>query len=344
MVWLMNRARRSPGIEGIWLAHLRQSNVQDALDYFVVLRDVLMDEFSARSVGFPAAFDVRLYNAANDHSAYLVSIDGQNHTGQFDRILDQGFQFSSASGSVYSYSKDPIHCHAAFNVDWGGDDGTGMQTGRGHREGLMGAYSSVGIACLPENNPSTNVGPFVTTINYCNALTSYPDHFNLFIAGTVWNDQNSNDLYDLGEGIGSVSVMPDKGTYYAVTGGAGGYAIPVDPGNYVLTFSGGGLPSSIVKTVTVGTDSVLVDCPLRSEPLEMQVALTVDTDWVLTCTLSGQRKGCAYRLSSCTDLVSGNWIWAGVLPSGYGDTLTYSAELMDPTKVQRFMSLYGWQY
>lgn len=344
MVWLMNRARRSPAIEGIWLAHLRQSNVQTAMDYFGVRRDILMDEFSARAAAYPAAFDARLYNAAANHSAYLISIDGQNHIDQFERIDDQGFHFSSASGSVYSYSKDPIQCHAAFNVDWGGDDGTGMQTGRGHREGLMGEYSSVGIACLPDNDPSTNVGPFVTTINYCNALPGYPDHHNRFIVGTVWNDQNANDLYDPGEGIGSVTVMPDKGTYYAVTGSAGGYAIPVDSGTYGVTFSGGGMPSTIVKTVAVGTTSVLVDCPLHANPIDLPASLTVGTDWMLTYTLTGQRKGCAYRLSTCTDLVSGNWTWADVLPSGYAETLTYSVELIDPYATQRFISLQGWQY
>lgn len=344
MVWLMNRARRSPNIEGVWLAHVRQSNIQTAMDYFGVRRDILMDEFSARAAAFPAAFDARLYNAAANHSAYLISIDGQDHIGQFERIDEQGFHYSSARGSVYSYSEDPIQGHAAFNVDWGGDDGTGMQTGRGHREGLMGEYSSVGIACLPDNDPLTNVGPFVTTINYCNALTGYPDHHNRFLVGTVWNDLNANDLYDPGEGIGSVTVMPDKGTYYAVTGSAGGYAIPVESGTYAVTFSGGGIPSTIVKTVTVGTTSVLVDCPLHSNPIVLEATLEVGTDWTLTYTLAGQRKGCAYRLSTCTDLGPGNWTWAGVLPSGYGETLTYSVQLIDPYARQGFISLQGWQY
>jgi hypothetical protein len=74
----------------------------------------------------------------SNHSDYLISIDGQNHNNQFQRIADQGFHYSSGRGSVYSYSEDAIYGHAGFNVDWGGDDGTGMQEGRGHREGLMG--------------------------------------------------------------------------------------------------------------------------------------------------------------------------------------------------------------
>ena len=344
MVWLMNRARRSPSIEGIWLAHLRQSNVQVAMDSFGVMRDVLMDEFAARSSTPPGAFDARLYLAASNHSAYLISTDAQNHTNQFQRILDEGFNYTSARASVYSYSKDAIYGHAGLNVDWGGSDGSGMQTGRGHREGLMGAYSCVGVACVEEDNPSTSVGPLVTTINYCNANTSPSDHYNLFIVGTVWDDTNINALYDPGEGIGNVTVMPDQGTYYAVTGSAGGYAIPVSSGAYTLTFSGGELPSNVVKSITIGSVSLLEDVELSGELFDMTASTAISPDGMLTYVLSEQRKGCAYSLVTSTNLMLGAWNWAGVLPIGYSNPLTYNASLIDTNSTQRFMTLRGWQY
>jgi len=344
MMWLMNRARRSPAIEGIWLAHVRQSNVQSTLAYFNVLYQVLMDEFAARTNAPPGAFDSRLYIAASNHCAYLISIDGQNHSNQFTRVTDQGFHYTSARGSVYSYSLDAIYGHAGFNVDWGGDDGTGMQTGRGHREGLMGSYSCTGIACVPETNAATFVGPMVITINYCNASTSYADHYNLFIVGTVWNDLNTNSLYDSGEGIGLVTVMPDTGTYYAVTGEAGGYAIPVDSGTFEVTFSGGSLPSNFVKSVTVGSTSELVDCPLHGAPAAAEWNATLDATNTLAGILNGQQKGYPYRLSSCTNLEEGIWTWAGVLPSGYGTSLAYSVSMIDTNATQRFLSLQGWPY
>lgn len=340
----MNRARCRPCIEGIWLAHLRQWNVQYAMDCFNVQRDILMNEFAVRSNMPPAAFDVRLYNAASNHSAYLISINDQNHSNQTQRIKDQGFHYLTASVCVYSYAEDPIYAHAGFNVDWGGTNGTGMQTDRGHREALMGDLSSVGIACVPEDDTNTLVGPLVISSDYCNALTSYTNHYNRFIVGTVWDDLNTNNLYDPGEGIGSVTVMPDKGTFYAVTGNAGGYAIPVDPDTYVLTFTGAGLPSNYVKTVTVYTNSVLVDCPVHNNPIEVQTTLTQGTNHTYTYTLAQQRKGCVYRISTCTNLLSGNWTCAGVLPSGYGDTLTYNVQLIDTNAPQRFISLQGWQY
>ncbi|MCP4995053.1 MAG: hypothetical protein GY934_14920, partial [Gammaproteobacteria bacterium] len=77
--------------------------------------------------------------------------------------------------------------------------------------------------------------------------------------GTVWKDNNSNGVYDSGEGINGVTVMPDSGAYYAVTGNAGGYSIPItSAGSYTVTFSGGGL-KPIAPQVVVGSDSVLLD-------------------------------------------------------------------------------------
>ena len=344
MAWLMNRARRRPDVEGIWLAHLRQLNVQSTLNYFSVLRKILMDEFSARAPMPPAAFDVRLYAAASNHCAYLISIDGQNHDGQAARIADQGFHLTSARGSVYSYARDAVYGHAGFNVDWGGGDGTGMQAGRSHREGLMGAYACVGIACVPETNAATTVGPLVMTINYCNAATEYPDHYNRFLVGTVWNDLDANGLYDAGEGLGGVTVMPDEGLFYAVTGSAGGYAIPVNAGTYQVTFSGGALLADVVKTVAVDSASALLDCPLQAAPPEAQWTLAIDTNRTLTCALEGQRKGFAYRLSACTNLAENRWTWTGVLPSGYSNSLTYNAPMVDSNAAQRYLSLQGWSY
>lgn len=70
----------------------------------------------------------------------------------------------------------------------------------------------------------------------------------------------SDSLYDPGEGIGDVTVMPDQGTYYALTSNSGGYALPITAaGRYEVTFSGGGLSENVVATVMVGDDSVLLD-------------------------------------------------------------------------------------
>ena len=259
MMWLMNRARANPTQEGIWLATTDIPNIASARRYFSVDVVMLQSEFAGYASKPPAAFDVRLYNAAKVHSDDLIARDAQDHNDQFQRISDAGFSYLKAGGNVFSYTKDAVYGHAGFNIDWGSGPG-GMQVGRGHRMAIMsidGDFTNVGIAIVSESDAATAVGPLVTTGNYCKANTSQPDHYNRFIVGTVWNDLDNDGMYDPEEGVGNVTVMPNSGTYYAVTSDSGGYAIPiVSEGNYTLTFSGA---VDAVKRVEVGTESVLLD-------------------------------------------------------------------------------------
>jgi hypothetical protein len=260
MVWLANRARANPSQEGIWLATTDDNRIALPRRYFNVDVQILQDEFHAYSPMPPAAFDVRLYRAAKVHSDDLISRDAQDHTGQLERIKNEGFSYSSYRGIVFAYADDAVNAHAGFNIDWGGGTSDGMQAGRGHRKAIMslgGNYSNVGYASVEESNPSTGVGPFVITGNYCKAA-SKQDHFNRFIVGTVWEDLDENNMYDPGEGKGNITVMPDNGEYYAITSDSGGYAIPVTTGTYEILFSGNDL-ADMSFFVTVQDKSILLD-------------------------------------------------------------------------------------
>lgn len=262
MLWLMNRARSNPAQEGLWLADTGDVDVIGAVSYFSVDLDVLRAEFAAIDIKPPAAFDIRLYTAAKAHSDDLIVRDAQDHTGQFERVAAAEFSYTMLRGNVFSYTKSAVHGHAGFNIDWGGDDGTGMQMGRGHRLAIMsmdGDYTNVGLAMVSETDSGTEVGPLVTTGNYAHANEARPDHYNRFLVGTVWEDQNDNAMYDPGEGLEAITVTPDQGNYYAVTSDSGGYSIPVDSGDYQVTFSGIGLSETMTRSVTVGATSVLCD-------------------------------------------------------------------------------------
>ena len=265
MLWLINRARANPTAEGIWLAETDEPSIVSARAYFNVDLQLLKSEFAALPAKPPAAFDLRLYTAAQVHCQDLIARDKQDHTNQIQRISDAGFSYTTARGVVFSYAEGAIHAHGGFNIDWGDDggDGSGMQPGRGHRTAIMssdGDYANVGIAVVSESDPGTDVGPLVVTGNFCAANTQAADHYNRFIVGTVWEDRNQNETYDPGEGLGGVQVMPDRGTYFAVTGAAGGYAIPAAADtDYRLTFSGGGLAGAVQKSVAVNADSALAD-------------------------------------------------------------------------------------
>jgi hypothetical protein len=138
-----------------------------------------------------------------------------------------------------------------------------MQPGRGHRKAIMsidGDYTHVGLSVVAEADPATGVGPFVSTGNYCSADTLKPNHFDRFLVGTVWRDLNGNDQYDPGEGMGGISVRPDRGAYHAVTADSGGYAMPIlEAGTYTVSFSGSGISSETIRTVSVEGHSQLLD-------------------------------------------------------------------------------------
>lgn len=262
MMFLMNRARMDPTAEGIWLAESTDPDIANGRNFFNVDIDALKNAFAALEVKPPAAFDIRLHDASELHSLDLIARDAQDHIGQFDKVNASGFNCNGGRASVFSFSQNALNAHAALNIDWGNGPG-GMQDPPGHRLAIMGVLpggelTNVGLAMVAENDPGTQVGPLVFSGAYCQA--GAPDH-NRFIVGTVWNDLNQDGDYDEDEGLGGVTVMPDKGTFFAVTGDAGGYAIPITaPDSFMVTFSGGDLgTSSATLPATVGAASVLLD-------------------------------------------------------------------------------------
>lgn len=263
MVWLMNRARANPAQEGLWLATSDLSDVAGGRDYYEVDLAVLQAEFGQIAVKPPAAFDVRLYTAAEVHCQSMIERNSQDHDGQFAAIEDNGFSFLAARGNVFFYAYSALNAHAAFNIDWGRSDDTGMQPGRGHRLAIMamdGDYTNVGLAVVAKPNGTPYEGYYAVTGNYCQADTGSADHFNRFLVGTVWEDLNRNEMYDPGEGLADVSVVPDQGTYYAVTAAGGGYALPImAAGTYEITFSGAALGAGYTRPATFDARSVLLD-------------------------------------------------------------------------------------
>jgi hypothetical protein len=263
ILWLMNRARLNPAREALWLTTTSEPDVARAREYFKIDVGMLGREFRSYMPKPPAAFDIRLYQAAVAHSENLIQRDAQDHDGQYDRVLETGFQCGGGPGyyfrgNVFSFSENGLNTHAAWNIDWGGPDG-GMQTDRGHRMGVMavdGDLTNAGFAVLYEGVAETLVGPFVVTGNYCHAATA-ANHYNRFLVGTVWRDNDSDQMYDPGEGVGGVTVEPEDADFYAVTGRSGGYAIPITrPGRYRVVFRGS---VNAMREVAIKDQSVLLD-------------------------------------------------------------------------------------
>jgi len=111
-----------------------------------------------------------------------------------------------------------------------------MQTPPGHRNNIHNATGrEVGIGVVDGSNGT--VGPQLVTQDFGARQAVTP-----FITGVVYYDFNGNQFYDVGEGIGGVTVTVPGSGYYAATADCGGFAVPVTTnGNYTVSFSAPGL-------------------------------------------------------------------------------------------------------
>ena len=311
MTWLMNRARTNPIEEGKWLVGdilTLPSNVTQEFDFRGISRQLVRDEFAELTPKQPAAFDRRLYEGSKAHSEHMIAANVQTHDGQFARIDQAGFARFGGAVSVFWRATDGVHSHAVLNIDWGGGTPDGLQTGRGHRMSIHGNNidtANVGIAMVEDNDAGTQAGPLVTSIAYYNANTFTPDHYNRFIVGTIWTDTNGNSQYDPGEGHGGVGILPDIGQFNAITGDAGGFAIPAtEEGTYTITIWGGAITEPQERKVTVRDQNVLMiwneadkwpDPPVAEAPT-LEVARTD-----LKAFSFIAKEGQSYQLRNTTD-------------------------------------------
>jgi hypothetical protein len=260
-LWQANHARQDPVAEGTRLAALDDPVVVESYDFFATDLAALAAELAALAPAPPAAFDGRLWSASRAHAEAMIAADAPFLPEQLDRLVPAGFVFASvarAAGHAYGFAVDPVHGHAVWAANWGAGPG-GMVAGRPNRAITLGALRNVGIAVVPDFDGGDLLGPLVAVASHADANELFEDHHNRFLVGTVWEDLDGDGRYDPGEGVGGVSVVPESGTFFAVTAAGGGFAIPVtSPGSVRVAFSGGGVPPR-TRTVLVGADSVLVD-------------------------------------------------------------------------------------
>lgn len=93
---------------------------------------------------------------------------------------------------------------------------------------------------------------------YWSIQTGLVNESDTFLTGVVFDDANHNQIYDLGEGLGGVTVMVDATP--VATNDAGGWALQVAGGDHAVSCSGGGFAGTGGATVTVSHSNRQVDC------------------------------------------------------------------------------------
>jgi uncharacterized protein YkwD len=195
----------------------------------------------------PLAWDPRLIQAALGHSQDMndrnyfshVTPDGIDPGA---RIAAAGFAASSYGESIAAGYATPDAALSALIIDNG-------VSNLGHRRHLLAIdavfrdQNAVGIGIV-QNGSGTYQDYY--TIDTALGADTRP-----FLTGVVYTDANHNGKYDIGEGLGGVTVTV-QGAGSVTTFDTGGYSLQVNPGTYTVTFSGGGLGAPVTQTVSIG--------------------------------------------------------------------------------------------
>ncbi|HEV8379229.1 MAG TPA: CAP domain-containing protein, partial [Tepidisphaeraceae bacterium] len=249
-----------------------EPNVDDALQYFNVDAATLVNQWNALVAAPPIAWNPNLGDSALFHTNYLISYalahpteEAQQHElpGEptfIQRLQNANYQYTMAAENLYAYAYNAFHGHAGFAIDWGNGPG-GIQSPAGHRDNIMNAgYRETGIAIVPENEPTTSIGPLVITMDFGRRSG------NAFLTGVVYNDLFTPDhFYTPGEGLDAMTVtVYNAGTSTVrattTTWSSGGYVLQLANGTYDVKLSGGGLASDILySNVVMNSTNVKID-------------------------------------------------------------------------------------
>ena len=183
------------------------------------------------------------------------------------RLQTSGYPIFSGGESVFAFSKSVEYGHAGFEVDWGFGPG-GVQIGVGHRvNNHEPAFREIGIGVLHGartvvvNGATNTVGPQLVTFEFGTRFDN-----PALVTGVAYYDLNANQLYDVGEGIGGLTVEVSDSASFAVTAGSGGYAVPTANGSRSVTFSGPGLTVAPKAINVAGGANLKLDLRLAYAP------------------------------------------------------------------------------
>ncbi len=287
---LINRMRLNPQEELQILLDSSDPNHQSydptidrALKYFNVNINTLKTQWSKLPIAVaPLAWASNLNQSSANHNQAMIQSDTQTHQvlAQYDsngklivplepdlaeRLIAVDYQYTFAEENIYAYGESVLNTHAGFAIDWGrstdtNPDGSpksidGIQNPAGHRDAILSdEVREVGISITLENDPKTQVGPFVVTQNFGDR--SALDR-KAWLLGVAFQDLNQDGWYEAGEGLNDVQVKITgaNGKSFSNTinvADAGGYQELLDPGNYQVDFIRAG---NIVSTKTASIDA-----------------------------------------------------------------------------------------
>jgi len=218
----------------------------------------LVNRERAKTGAQPLAFNGNLNESADSHSTWMIATDTFSHTGlgsssPHQRMTQAGYAFSG------SWSSGENIAWASTRAPAGLQDEvellhTNLMNSPGHKANILnGTFREIGIGF--DTGPyQTWDGAFVTQ-NFARSGET------MFLTGVGMDDKDGDRFYDIGEGLGGLTVtaVSSSGARYSTTTeGAGGYRLALAAGTYSVTFSGGGY-APVTKQVTIASSNVKLD-------------------------------------------------------------------------------------
>lgn len=207
----------------------------------------------------PLAFDLDLNEAAEKHSAWMLSTDTFSHTGAGgsspgDRMKAAGYVFSGSWAWAENIAWMSTRAPTGLQDEVLGLHNALMNSS-GHRTNLLNdTYREIGVGFEVGQYGSYEAA--MVTQNFARTAG------NPFLTGVAFDDLDGDKAYDVGEGLGSLTISAKNNSTGAVTTAtttaAGGYGIELAAGTYGVTFSGGGFTTT-TKQATIGTKNVKLD-------------------------------------------------------------------------------------
>ncbi|NCA81531.1 MAG: hypothetical protein EOM72_02120 [Opitutae bacterium] len=263
----INRARADANAEAQRFKNTTDPDVQAAYAYFKVDLGQMVDQFEDLPQHLaPLSMNEKMLAAARLHSQDMLENRFQSHYSSTNppfpnqpgdspsnRLYRQGYNWQTYGENVYAYSKTPWHSHVGFDVDWG-SGAYGMQVPPGHRKNIHHEpFREIGVGVV--KGTTGGMGPLLVTHDFGATLYPLP-----FITGVVYFDLNGNQFYDLGEGLGGVTVTVAGQTASAVTSRSGGYSVPVESnGTYSVAFSAAEMDTKTLQAVVSDGQNAKLD-------------------------------------------------------------------------------------
>ncbi|QRM30762.1 CAP domain-containing protein [Microvirga sp. VF16] len=218
----------------------------------------LVNRERAKTGAQPLTFNGDLNESADSHSNWMIATDTFSHTGAggsspHQRMIQAGYTFSgswtSAENIAWASTRAPAGLQDEVELLH-----TSLMNSPGHKANILnGTFREIGIGF--DTGPyQTWDGAFVTQ-NFAKSGTK------VFLTGVGMDDKDGDLFYDIGEGLGGLTVTAVSSTgarYSTTTESAGGYGLALAAGTYEVTFSGGGF-AAVTKQVTISASNVKLD-------------------------------------------------------------------------------------